>query len=258
MKKTAYLSILLGIMISVPLMPAEAADLATKFKGRILLAVESNGEAWYVNPTDLKRYYLGRPADAFALMRKLGLGISNKDFKTYEGKLPDRLLGRILIKVEDSGKAYYADPVSKRLYYMGRPNDAFNVMRGLGLGFSNANLNLIPADAKNSVPSITVTKYDQLTLGVVESQTNGWVVIRKQVNGQPSDMVGYSAIKAGKNYNVVVKLSGISESQYLIAITHNDLGKGGVFEYPGADLPQEFDGKTVTKKFFYVDSNSVN
>ncbi|MEA1962613.1 MAG: hypothetical protein U9M94_00030, partial [Patescibacteria group bacterium] len=49
-------------------------------KGKIFLQVEGNGEAWYVNPEDGKRYFLGRPADAFQVMRNLGLGISNSDF----------------------------------------------------------------------------------------------------------------------------------------------------------------------------------
>lgn len=49
-------------------------------KGRILLQVEKNGEAWYVNPADGKRYFLGRPRDAYSAMRNLGLGISNNDF----------------------------------------------------------------------------------------------------------------------------------------------------------------------------------
>jgi hypothetical protein len=47
--------------------------------GKILIQVEQNGEAWYVYPEDSKRYYLGRPAGAFAIMRQLGLGINNSD-----------------------------------------------------------------------------------------------------------------------------------------------------------------------------------
>lgn len=49
--------------------------------GLILLDVEKNGEAYYIYPQDKKKYYLGRPADAFRLMSKLGLGISNNDLK---------------------------------------------------------------------------------------------------------------------------------------------------------------------------------
>jgi hypothetical protein len=51
-------------------------------KGRILLQVEGKGEAWYHNPVDNKRYFLGRPTDAFYIMQNIGLGISNKDFNT--------------------------------------------------------------------------------------------------------------------------------------------------------------------------------
>lgn len=47
--------------------------------GKIFLSTEQNGEAWYVYPLDQKRYYLGNPADTFSIMKKLSLGISNRD-----------------------------------------------------------------------------------------------------------------------------------------------------------------------------------
>jgi hypothetical protein len=53
--------------------------LINKLKGQILLQVENNGEAWYLNPLDQKRYYLGRPEEVFHIMSKLGLGASNDD-----------------------------------------------------------------------------------------------------------------------------------------------------------------------------------
>jgi hypothetical protein len=49
--------------------------------GLILLDAEKNGEAYYIYPKDNKKYYLGRPADAFRIMSKLGLGISDTDLK---------------------------------------------------------------------------------------------------------------------------------------------------------------------------------
>lgn len=49
--------------------------------GKIFLQVEANGEAWYVNPENNKRYFLGRPNDAFSVMRTLGLGISDGNFE---------------------------------------------------------------------------------------------------------------------------------------------------------------------------------
>lgn len=120
-------------------------SLSASVKGRILLQVQDKGQAWYVNPIDNRRYYLGRPADAFSVMQKLGLGISNQNFSSLQENAYAwrQLAGRILIKVEDKGKAYYFDPVKLELHYLGRPQDAFNVMRQLGLGITNANLGQI-------------------------------------------------------------------------------------------------------------------
>ncbi|MBU1131818.1 hypothetical protein KKC32_01010 [Patescibacteria group bacterium] len=51
--------------------------LTARLSGKILLQVQKHGEAWYVNPGDSKRYFLGRASDAFSVMRKLGVGITN-------------------------------------------------------------------------------------------------------------------------------------------------------------------------------------
>lgn len=56
--------------------------LAKRLAGRILLQVESRGEAWYVNPVDGKRYYMKDGAAAYAVMRDLSLGISNANLET--------------------------------------------------------------------------------------------------------------------------------------------------------------------------------
>ncbi len=53
------------------------SKLAKKLAGKILLQVESRGEAWYVSPVDLKKYYLGKAADMYGVMKKLSLGITN-------------------------------------------------------------------------------------------------------------------------------------------------------------------------------------
>lgn len=51
-------------------------SLTNRLAGRILLQVEKNGEAWYVNPADDKRYYMPDGTSAYDLMRYLGLGIT--------------------------------------------------------------------------------------------------------------------------------------------------------------------------------------
>lgn len=129
---------------------AVKAEAATNLSGRILLQVQDKGQAWYVNPLDSRRYYLGRPADAFQLMRSLGLGVSNSDIAKFSNGAPSRLSGRILLKVQDKGQAYYVNPLSLKLHYLGRPADAFELMRQLGLGITNADLaKIITAGSSN-------------------------------------------------------------------------------------------------------------
>jgi len=60
--------------------------LTKKLSGRILLDVEHAGQAWYLNPGDLKRYYMKDGNAAYALMRKFGLGITNADLAAIPQK----------------------------------------------------------------------------------------------------------------------------------------------------------------------------
>ncbi|MFH1564833.1 MAG: hypothetical protein ABIC82_03210 [bacterium] len=79
MFKKITIFILLSLLAVNVVRAEESMDV--KLKGRILLQVEENGEAWYVNSANLKRYYLGRPDDAFNIMRSLGLGIANSNLQ---------------------------------------------------------------------------------------------------------------------------------------------------------------------------------
>ena len=205
-QKNLKFNILLTLSI-LALVSAKWADnimadntLAQKLKGKILLQVQEKGEAWYVFPADLKRYYLGRPADALNLMKDLGLGITNNDLakisvakfdygnledsdgdglpdlienslktdpqkadsdndgyndgeEIYNGYNPlgdgklnidktlsKNLAGQILIQIESAGEAWYINPDNLKRYYLGRPVDALNLMRKIGLGITNDNL----------------------------------------------------------------------------------------------------------------------
>ncbi len=188
------------IIILFVLMPCfvGAADFSHLY-GRIVLQVEKNGEAWYIDPQTLDRYFLGRPTDAFALMREHGIGITNANLEkipvaldllsgqdsdgdglsdniekslgtdylksdtdgdayndleelrsghdprgdqplVYSPAFVAANLGRIFLQIESAGEAWYVFPGDSKRYYLGRPDDAFNVMRNLGLGISNKDL----------------------------------------------------------------------------------------------------------------------
>lgn len=74
------ITLLAAILLQPQLIRADSG-LAQKLSGRILLQVESNGEAWYMNPADQNRYYMGRPNDAFDMMHSLGTGITDSNLK---------------------------------------------------------------------------------------------------------------------------------------------------------------------------------
>jgi hypothetical protein len=58
--------------------------LVNSLKGKIVLQVESRGEAWYINPDDGKRYYMTDGPAAYQIMRFLSLGITNADLAGLE------------------------------------------------------------------------------------------------------------------------------------------------------------------------------
>lgn len=126
--------------------------LTEKLKGKILLQMESKGEAWYVNPKDGRKYALGKPSDATAVIKKLGTGISNANLAKIPRNgtndkgsqaLMNKLKGKIVIQVQSKGEAWYIHPVTGKRYFLGKPADALAVIKKLGIGVSNNNLNKV-------------------------------------------------------------------------------------------------------------------
>ena len=181
MKYWQYLTLSIFLFLFLPFSFVKAAGLAAKLAGRIVLSVEEQGEAWYVNPLDSRRYYLGRPADAFRVMRELGLGISEAQFQEIaqagmpvsgNTDLAKRLSGRIILQVEKNGEAWYINPLDLKKYYLGRPADAFRVMRELGLGITQSNL------AQIHKPGLaeSVNQYSNYEYKVVSTERGNFVV----------------------------------------------------------------------------------
>lgn len=125
---------------------AHAATISERLSGRILLQVQAHGEAWYVNPVDEVRYYMKDGATAYAALRQFGLGISEKDFTALQAgdkSMMVRLKGRILLRVQQKGEAYYVNPINGTPYYLKDGAAAYQIMRTLGLGITDADLKQI-------------------------------------------------------------------------------------------------------------------
>lgn len=205
-----YMRYLLRIFTIVALVllavPTQAATLSERLSGRILLQVESHGEAWYINPENQQRYYMGRPADAFSLMRELGLGITNADLakipvsgssSSGDTRLVNRLRGKILLQVESKGEAWYVHPVDGKRYSLGRPHDAFSLMRTLGLGITTVDLTSI--SVARDIPPVAQEETTTLdTMPVVEETVQ-----------EVAELPGPLAVPSGSALNTPLTQAGI-------------------------------------------------
>lgn len=127
--------------VPAPSKPTAASPAASRLRGYILLRVEKNGEAWYVSPSGI-RYYMKDGATAYQMMRSFGLGITEKDFVKLQvgnGPFLDKLRGKIVLRVQEHGEAYYIHP-SGTVHYLKDGAAAYQVMRELSLGIKDADL----------------------------------------------------------------------------------------------------------------------
>ncbi len=119
-------------------------NLTNRVKGRIILQVEENGEAWYVEPKTSKRHYMASGNEAYSIMRNLGVGITNKDLEKVRinKNFARKHSGKIFLQVEEHGEAYYID-VDGNAHYLKNGNEAFGIMQRLGFGISNNDIRKI-------------------------------------------------------------------------------------------------------------------
>jgi len=197
------LLILVGLMVLAVLVLASpnqtkaAGPASEHLKGYILLQVESNGEAWYIDPTDGLRYYLARPTDAFNIMRLLGLGATHADIEKIPSNLHDDsdLLfanmhsGEILLDVQRNGEAWYIYPGDMWGYYLDRPATAFQVMRNTGLGATDSTVMSITPNI-----SISGVYYD----GSGSAESDEFVQIVN--NGRMAQDIGKWTIEDGDGH----------------------------------------------------------
>lgn len=159
MKTNPKVKIFIAILFLFTVIPYFAdlsEELGERLRGRILLEAQKSGEAWYVDPDSRSRIYLSRPAEALEVMKEYGLGVGHADLLRFrEQGFPDKLAGKILLDVENSGEAYYVNPEDLEGHYLGRPADAFRIMKRLGLGITEENIEKIPVKDTSSRPRQT-------------------------------------------------------------------------------------------------------
>lgn len=90
-----------------------------------------------------------------------------------------------------------------------------------------------------------------ITVASVTAAADGWIVAHLDEGGQAGTVLGQTAVKAGTNTNVVIKLSkDVPVDGKLWPMLHIDAGTIGTYEFPGADAPvKDSAGKVVMKQF---------
>lgn len=126
---------------------AEDSELTKKMYGKMLLDVEGNGEVYYVDPVTGGKEYLANGFSAYRLLERRALGITEDNFAKLiqgdakedssvceESEMGKRLQGRIVLRVEKNGEAYWINPNNCRAYYTGTYDAAYRLMKNYSLG----------------------------------------------------------------------------------------------------------------------------
>jgi len=131
----------------------EDPELLQRLSGRMLLDVDGNGEVYYVDPVTGGKEYLADGESAQLLLRRRALGINEENFAKLtlgeekdeasvceESELGLRLKGRIVLRTEENGEAYWIYPENCRAYYAGTFEASYELMKKFSLGIAKRNL----------------------------------------------------------------------------------------------------------------------
>ena len=132
--------------------------------------------------------------------------------KKIDIKLIKKLVGRILLQVEQKGQAWYLDPASYKRYYLADGASAYQALHKFGLGIRNNDLAKIPVASKSVLPTnylaLTKTNYSSSLV----NKLKGRIVIQTEGRGEawyinPSDGARYYLANGEAAYQIMRNLS---------------------------------------------------
>lgn len=123
-----------------------------------------------------------------------------------------------------------------------------SIVLAVVLVFGLAAVAFAQAAASITVSDQAVKDGSVLISNVVAAQ-DGFVVIHADANGAPAADIGHAPVKAGTTSDLVVKIDVTKATPKLYAMLHIDAGQIGVYEFPGADVPVQVNGKVVNVGF---------
>lgn len=75
-----------------------------------------------------------------------------------------------------------------------------------------------------------------------------WLVAQRDLDSTPGPVIGFTPLPEGRSGAVVVKLERKVASGTYWLVLYGDLGKAGIFEYPGDDRPLTAEGAMVMRR----------
>lgn len=156
--------------------------------------------------------------------------------------LADRLSGRILLQVESYGRAWYVYPKTGQRYYLKDGQTAYEIMRSLGLGITNEDLEKIPTQKEMAYDKNLVKRVKGYILLAVQQHGEAWYV-------NPQDGLRYYLKDGQAAYELMRKFAlGITdENLRKIPINNTQIVADYAF---GGVAHVKYDGKNFSHKYF--------
>lgn len=90
---------------------------------------------------------------------------------------------------------------------------------------------------------------DTIVIEEVVAPEDGWLVVYRDLNGRPGEVIGYGRVEQGTNNNVLIEVDPTRVTPQLYVMLHRDMGEVKIYEFPGPDSPYEVDGSVILVPF---------
>lgn len=136
---------------------SSTSNINNQYKGYVMMKAEDQGQLYYISPVSKKAYYIIMPKHTMEIMKGAGEGIKNSDLEKipvggecpvnqpncdkpqkYDKNFANKYKGYIFLQVEKSGEGWYVYPKDGKRYYLGTPEEAYNIFADKAVGISNS------------------------------------------------------------------------------------------------------------------------
>jgi len=180
MKKITHILIIVSLfIISGPCLAANATS--KKFAGQVIYRTDKPSQLWLVNPKTYNRSRVSDYKTTLAFYKNKFAGITEADFKKIaaadtsalsDNKLAKKLAGKIILRVEKKGAAWYVNPTDLKKYDLSSSASFFKNLPLLAVKVTPTELALIHK------PSLTesIDKYSSYSYTKIKTDRGDFLI----------------------------------------------------------------------------------